>query len=414
MIRSLLSIRLTLIGAALAAVLAGLAPQFIDTFSLLQLSVFIAMAVLSLSLGFIWGFGGILSFGQAAFFGLGGYAYAVAAFNFGDSTVPVLASIVVPVLFAGLLGYFMFYGRISNVYVGVITLTVTLILFNVVNSTAGDAYRIGAAALGGFNGIPSVPGITVPISGYSFGPEEDWYLSAGVLIVVFVGLKLLLASHFGRVVVAIRENETRASLLGYDPRLYKLLAFMIGGGIAGLAGCLYTLWGAFISPTIFGLATSAQIIIWVMIGGLGTLIGPVLGAIAIQWLVTQIGGQQVLDANLVLGIILLVFVLLLPAGVVPTIERMAGAAWRRGTPRTHQAWTAPDHGRYARCRAGGRHRDGKALRWSSPAPCSRPAASQCASAASWRSTRSTSPSPKANSGVSSARTAPARVPSSRC
>ena len=330
MIRALTSIRLTLGAAVVAAVLAGLAPQFIDTFSLLQLSVFIAMAVLSLSLGFIWGFGGILSFGQAAFFGLGGYAYAVAAFNFADSTVPVLASIAVPVLFAGLLGYFMFYGRISNVYVGVITLTVTLILFNVVNSTAGDAYRIGAAALGGFNGIPSVPGITLPVSGFSFGPEEDWYLSAGVLILVFVGLKLLLASHFGRVVVAIRENETRASLLGYDPRLYKLLAFMIGGGIAGVAGCLYTLWGAFISPTIFGLATSAQIIIWVMIGGLGTLIGPVLGAVSIQWLVTQIGGQQVLDANLVLGIILLVFVLLLPAGVVPTVERLGGALWRRG------------------------------------------------------------------------------------
>ena len=126
------------------------------------------MGVLSLSLGFIWGFGGILSFGQAAFFGLGGYAYAVAAFNFSDSTVPLLClDRGADRLFAALLGYFMFYGRISNVYVGVITLTVTLILFNVVNSTAGDAYRIGAAALGGFNGIPSVPGITLPFNGYS-------------------------------------------------------------------------------------------------------------------------------------------------------------------------------------------------------------------------------------------------------
>ena len=323
------ALALLLGGGLLAAAAAGLAPLLVDTFSLLQFTVFIAMAVLSLSLGFIWGFGGILSFGQAAFFGLGGYAYAVAAFNFGDSTVPVLLSMLVPMLFAGLLGYFMFYGGISNVYVGVITLTVTLILFNAVNSTAGDAYRIGAAALGGFNGIPSVPGITLPITGYPFAPEDDWYLAAGCLILVFVGLKLLLAGHFGRVVVAIRENEMRAALLGYDPRFYKLAAFVIGGGIAGLAGCLYTLWGAFISPTIFGLATSAQIIIWVMIGGLGTLIGPVLGAVAIQYLVTQIGGQQLLDANFVLGAILLVFVLLLPAGVVPVAERGLGALWRR-------------------------------------------------------------------------------------
>ena len=316
--------------AAVAAVAAGVAPQLIDTFTLLQWTLFLAMGVLSLSLGFIWGFGGILSFGQAAFFGLGGYAYAVAAFNFSDSTVPVIAAMAVPAAFAGALGYFMFYGRISNVYVGVITLTVTLILFNVVNSTAGDAYRIGAAALGGFNGIPSVPGITLPFTGYQFAPEDDWYLAAGCLIAVFIGLRLLLASHFGRVVVAIRENESRAALLGYDPRLYKLLAFVIGGAIAGLAGCLYVLWGAFISPTIFGLATSAQIIIWIMIGGLGTLIGPVLGAVAIQWLVTGIGSQQMFDANLVLGAILLLFVLLMPAGVVPTLERLIEKVRRGG------------------------------------------------------------------------------------
>lgn len=314
-------------GVAVAAVLAALAPFVIDTFNVMQLTVFVCMAILSLSLGFIWGFGGILSFGQAAFFGLGGYTYAVAAINIGESTLPILLAIVVPTLFSGLLGYFMFYGRISNVYVGVITLTVTLILFNVVNSTAGDAYRIGAAQLGGFNGIPSVPGVNMPgVPDWVFGPEENWYLSAGALILVYLGLKLLLASHFGRVVVAIRENEARAALLGYDPRLYKLLAFMIGGAIAGLAGCLYTVWGAFISPTIFGLATSAQIIIWVTIGGLGTLIGPIIGCVLIQYLVTSIGGQQALDANLVLGVILLVFVLLMPAGLVPVARGLLAKA----------------------------------------------------------------------------------------
>ena len=104
------------------------------------------MAMLALSQGFIWGYGGIMSFGQSAFFGLGGYAYAVAAINMGDSTVPVAARRSwCPPLFAALLGYFMFYGRISDAYVGVITLTVTVILFNVINSTAGDAYHIGDA-----------------------------------------------------------------------------------------------------------------------------------------------------------------------------------------------------------------------------------------------------------------------------
>jgi branched-chain amino acid transport system permease protein len=95
---------------------------------------------------------------------------------------------------------------------------------------------------------------------------------------------------------------------------------MIGGAIAGLAGCLFTNWGAFISPTIFGLATSAQIIIWVMVGGLGTLLGPIAGAFAIQWLITAIGTQQTLDANLFLGAILLVFVLLIPRGMLPMLK----------------------------------------------------------------------------------------------
>jgi ABC-type branched-subunit amino acid transport system permease subunit len=299
-------------------------PYLLDTYGIVEFTVFVVMAILSLSLGFIWGYGGILSFGQSAFFGLGGYAYAVAAMNASESTLPFLAAIVVPALFAGLLGYFMFYGRISDTYLGVITLTVTVILFNVVNSTAGDAYHIGNAPLGGFNGMPSVPPLNIPgMPDRQLGPDELWYVAAGFLILVYAGLKFLLSSHFGRVVVAIRENESRAALLGYDTRRYKLLVFMIGGGIAGLAGCLFTNWGGFISPTVFSLATSAQIIIWVMVGGLSTLIGPIIGCIAIQYLVSSIGAQQVFNANLVLGAILLVFVLVVPRGVIPSLFALA-------------------------------------------------------------------------------------------
>ena len=311
-----------------AACLVGLVlmfglPYVLDAYGIVEITVFVVMAILSLSLGFIWGYGGILSFGQSAFFGLGGYAYAVAAMNASDSTLPFLAGIAVPALFAGLLGYFMFYGRISDVYLGVITLTVTVILFNVVNSTAGDVYHIGNAPLGGFNGMPSVPPLNVPGSpDRQLGPDDLWYVAAGFLILVYAGLKGLLASHFGSVVVAIKENETRAALLGYDTRRYKLLVFMVGGGIAGLAGCLFTNWGAFISPTVFSLATSAQIIIWVMVGGLATLIGPIIGCVAIQYLVSSIGAQQAFNANLVLGAILVVFVLLVPQGVIPSVRAL--------------------------------------------------------------------------------------------
>jgi ABC-type branched-subunit amino acid transport system permease subunit len=295
-------------------------PQLLDLFNLMQLTVFVVMAILTLSLALIWGYAGILCFGQAAFFGLGGYAYAIAALNFDDSVVPVLLSIAVPVGFAIVLGYFMFYGRISNVYLGVITLTVSLILFALVNSTSGDRYRIGRAPIGGYNGIPSIPALHLQGAlADGLGPEGMWYLTMGILVLCYVGLRLLLASHFGRVLVAIRENEVRAALVGYDTRRYKLVAFAIAGGMGGIAGCLFANWGAFISPTVFGLAQSAQIIICVIIGGLGTLIGPILGTLAIQYLTTMLGTQQTVDPNWVLGAILIIFVLGIPRGAVPSL-----------------------------------------------------------------------------------------------
>lgn len=307
-------------------------PMVVDLFGLVQGTLFIAMAVLALSQGFIWGYGGIMSFGQSAFFGLGAYGYAVAVINLGDSTVPILLAIAVPAAFAALLGYFMFYGRISDAYVGVITLTVTVILFNVMNSTAGDAYHIGSAQLGGFNGIPSVPPLNMPGDPATpLDPQQIWYFSSGVLIVVYVLLRGVLASRYGRVVVAIRENETRAMLLGYDPRFYKLVTFTIGGAVAGIAGCLYVNWGGFISPPVFGLAQSAQIIIFALLGGLGTLLGPILGAVSVQYLINAIGTQQTFNANLLLGAILMAFVLLVPQGVVPAVKALLlGLFERRG------------------------------------------------------------------------------------
>ena len=312
------------------------APHITDTYGLVQLTLFAAVAIFALSQGFIWGYAGIMSFGQAAFLGLGGYAYAVAVINMGDSSGPVLIAILVPMLFAGLLGYFMFYGRISDAYIGVITLTVSVILFQLVNATSGSQYHIGQAELGGFNGMPSVPALNLPGQ-----PDEQldqqgvWYAAMGGLILVYVVLRAILASRFGRVIVAIRENETRAQLIGYDPRLFKLLAFMISAGIAGLAGCIYVNWGNFISPTVFGLTMSAQVIIFVLVGGLGTLIGPILGAVLIQWLINAAGTQTVIDPNFGLGLILVAFVLLIPQGLVPSARalllRMIGRSTARVT-----------------------------------------------------------------------------------
>ena len=302
-------------------------PQVVDQFGLLQLTIFAAMCILALSLGFVWGYGGILCFGQSALFGLGAYTYAVTAVNFGESTAAAVLAVVVPAVFAALLGYFMFYGRLSDVYLGVITLSVTLIFFNLMNSTAGDAYRVGKARLNGFNGMPSLPTLNVPGDpARLLDPTETFYLVMAFLVIVYVGLHALLASHFGRVVVAIRENEARCELLGYDVRLHKLLVFTIGGGIAGLAGCLFADWGAFVSPNVFSLTMTSQIIIWVIVGGLGTLVGPIIGCLIMQYLATTLGTQQLANTNLIFGIIFLAFVLLVPRGIVPSLLALGARA----------------------------------------------------------------------------------------
>jgi ABC-type branched-subunit amino acid transport system permease subunit len=308
-----------------AAALCGLAlafalPSFVEVFVLVELTAYIVMAILALSLALVWGYAGILCFGQSAFFGIGGYAYVLGVMNLGESTIPIVIGIALPMIFAAVLGYFLFYGRVGDIYLGVITLCVSLILFNLVNSMSGTEYKIGSVPIGGHNGIPGVPPINLPGNpSIQLSYEGTFQLSLIVLVLVYVSLQLLLASKFGRVVISIRLNELRTELLGYDARLYKLIVFIIGAGIAGIAGILFANWGSFIGPTVFSILFSAQIIIWIMVGGLGTLAGAVAGAFAIQWLTAWLGTSKIADPNIVLGSIFIVFVLLVPRGIQPTL-----------------------------------------------------------------------------------------------
>jgi ABC-type branched-subunit amino acid transport system permease subunit len=313
-----------IIGPATAAVcglaLAFVLPSLVEVFVLVDLTAYVVMAILALSLALVWGYAGILCFGQSAFFGIGGYAYALGVLNLGESTIPLFLGIAVPMIFAAVLGYFLFYGRVGDIYLGVITLCVSLILFNLVNSMSGTEYKIGSVPIGGHNGIPGVPPINLPgYSGIQLGYEGSFQLSLIVLVLVYVGLHILLASNFGRVVVSIRLNELRTELLGYDARLYKLIVFTIGAGIAGVAGILFANWGSFVGPTLFSILFSAQLIIWIMVGGLGTLIGAVVGAFAIQWLTTWLGTSKLVDPNIFLGTVFIVFVLLVPNGIQPKL-----------------------------------------------------------------------------------------------
>ena len=281
-------------------------------------------ALFALSLGLMWGYAGILSFGHAAYFGLGAYTYAITAMNTGESTAAWMLAILLPALVAAIIGAMMFYGRISDVYMGVITLVFALILFKFMGATAGDAYRIGSARLGGFNGIPAFPILNVPgdtsIQIYGTGL---YYVVAVCLLGCYLLARWVLSSAFGRILIGIRENEARIELLGYNAPAYKTAIFSMSAAMAGLAGCLFANYAEIVTPSLFGLGQCVEVIIWVIAGGLGTLAGPVVGAVLLGMLKLLLGEQTLIDNSLVLGAILVLVVLLLPRGLVPTL-----LAWR--------------------------------------------------------------------------------------
>ncbi len=327
---TLREMRPVLVWALIGVAFTLLAPVTLQLFAIINLTTAIALAILALSLALVWGYGGILCFGQVAFFGLGAYAYTIGAINFGGSTWAILLAVIVASAFAAALGYFIFFGRVSDVYLGVITLTVTLILYSLMRRTSGPEYKIGKALLGGFNGVTSPP-LNLPWDGRAMlFPEQVFYVAMAALIICYLFVGWLVTTHFGRVCVAIRENETRAELLGYDSRLYKLGIFTIGAGIAAIAGVFFCQGVGRVTPDVFSLYNASLVIIWVIVGGRGTLIGPIGASFGLFYLTAALGGQSLLNNNLVLGIILILFVLLVPKGVAPTLVHWLGGGRKKG------------------------------------------------------------------------------------
>ena len=305
-----------------------------------SLTLWIILGLLALSLDLIWGFGGIFSFGQTAFFGVGGYVYGVIAINLmtltGETTTALLGGLLAGALLAALLGYFIFYGRISEMYLSIITLAVPLVLLTVMSSTSSPKYAVGKALLGGYNGMIGIPPVSLGIPRLFGVPLtiEGTYIFVVVLAgIVYMGVKLLLKKPFGHILAAIRENELRTELLGYDIRLIKLTAFILAGGIAGLAGALYAAWGMFINPAIFGLPQAAKTVIWVLVGGQGTIVGAFLGVFVVEGLASLLGSSLSSQTPLILGLVLILAVLFLPNGIVPVISSLA-RKFRTGKERT--------------------------------------------------------------------------------
>lgn len=300
-------------------------PLVVDANTSGNLAYCLLWAFSALGLAAMWGYGGILSFGQTAFFGLSGYSYGIFTLNYADtwfeSWLGLGAGLAVSIVAAALIGYMIFYGRIKGVFIGIVTLSVTLVLETFMSQTAGPQWAIGEARLNGYNGMGGMSPLTIPWPGGPLTLENAsfYYLVLTLLIVVYASMRRLLDGTFGLTLIAIRENPQRAEMLGIDIRRHQLLVFVLGCTLGGVSGALYTIWGSYITPSTMGLTAAAMPVIWVATSGRKSLGGTILGTALLVWLSQNLAVYGSQYALILLGAILLIVVLAAPDGLLPFV-----------------------------------------------------------------------------------------------
>lgn len=268
------------------------------------------LGVLAVATDLAWGVTGIFTLGQAVFFGIGAYAAGLLGVNAGIDALPVLLAAAAGAGLVGglVVGTFLFFGRrrVGELYVGLVTLALTY---------AFERLATGWSAVGSGNGISGLP---LPML---FGGEVEPGL--GFFMLALITLLLVLAigwavtrSQFGLVMRAVRDDDERAEFLGYRRPVVQLVVFSGAACAAAVAGCLFALVEGFTSPTFLGVALSTQVLVFVLLGGRGTLIGPVVGV-----LLLEVGGQRVQEQlpsewPIVIGSMLLLVILFLPGGLM--------------------------------------------------------------------------------------------------
>ncbi len=322
-------------------------PMVATSFATQNLALFMTYAFLGVSLCFIWGYCGILSFGQVAFFGVAGYTFGIIAINIQSLTGVTLAifgAIAVATAFAAALGYFMFYGGVRDVYVTILTLVVALVLYTFMGQTAGSEWAIGEARLGGFNGMVGIPdlGLGVGNTGLILTGDAYYYTVLGLLLVTYLGLRLLVNSQFGYAMVATREDEDRTAMFGYNTQFIKLAVFTFGGTLAGLGGVLFVTWGNYIDPSEFAITAAALPVIWASVGGRESILGTIVAAIAIQAFSQALAVTGSEWALVTVGALLLITILVMPDGVAPQVEKGVGRLSKRINERRSPAGSSEE------------------------------------------------------------------------
>ncbi len=319
---------------AIALFFAMLMPAVLPAFRLKLLGRFLALSIVALGIDLIWGYTGLLSLGHGIFFALGGYALAMHLklqlpqgqlpefFTlYGVKDLPwfwqpfysfpftVIAIILIPSLVAGLLGYLVFRNRIKGVYFSILTQAALLVFFNFFNGQQ--------KLINGTNGLKTDTETIFGVLASSPIAQLFFYeLTILFLVLVYFLCRWLTSGRFGRILIAIRDDETRVRFSGYDPTGFKVLVFAISGGIAGISGALYTIQSGIISPSAMEVAFSIEMVIWVAVGGRATLIGAIIGTLLVRLGRTLLSEQFPEVWLFFQGALFLIVVTVLPDGIV--------------------------------------------------------------------------------------------------
>ena len=319
----------------LAAIVA--APAVLPVFRLNLLGRFLSLAIVALGIDLIWGYTGLLSLGQGIFFALGGYAaamylqlsnagnlpngipeffslYGVKVLPFfwhpfGSPWFTLVAIWLIPGVLAAVLGGLVFRNRIKGVYFSILTQAALLVFYNFFNGQQ--------KLINGTNGLQTPAS---KLFGQYVGSDlmQRWFfwITAFVLILCWLVVRWVVRGRFGNVLLAIRDDEARLRFTGYNPTLFKTIVFGIAGALAGISGALYTVQSGSASPQFMQVPFSIEMVIWVAVGGRGTLIGAILGAVVINYAKSLVSEAMPQSWLFIQGGLFILVVTALPEGVI--------------------------------------------------------------------------------------------------
>ncbi len=324
----------------LALILVLLTMPFVLTlFRLTLLGKFICYAIVALGIDLIWGYTGILSLGHGVFFGLGAYAMAMhlklvasgsslpefmvtggltqlPAFwkPFASAPFALIAVVVLPLLLALLVGFSTFKNRIKGVYFSILSQALAWAFVTIF--VGMQAYTGGSNGITGFTTFLSIQ-LQNPMNLVSF-----YYFAVALLFLTYVFCTWLMSRGLGKILIAIRDGENRTYFTGYDSSRYKTFIYCISAIITGIAGAVYVLFAGMISPKELDIAFSVEMVIWVAVGGRGTLIGAVIGALLVNAMKAGVS-ETVPDMWLYfIGLLFVLVVLFMPKGLVGVVESL--------------------------------------------------------------------------------------------